>query len=54
MYILKNVGDMTPPCGTPVLNCRCVDVLFLNNVCFAAFYVLCEEFKNGVWNVCLV
>ena len=32
VYILQSVGDTTPPCGTPVLNCRCVDVLFLNVV----------------------
>ena len=30
MYILNSVCDGTPPCGTPVLNWRCVDVLFLN------------------------
>ena len=32
IYMLKSVGDRTPRCGTPVLNCRCVDVLFLNVV----------------------
>ena len=32
VYMLNNVGDRTPPCGTPVLNWRCVDVLFLNVV----------------------
>ena len=31
-YILHSVGDRTPPCGTPVLNWRYVDVLFLNIV----------------------
>ena len=31
MYMLKRVGDSTPPCGTPFLNWR-VDVLFLNVV----------------------
>ena len=30
MYMLNNVGDRTPPCRIPVLNWRCVDVLFLN------------------------
>ena len=29
-YMLNNVGDLTPPCGTPVVNWRCADVLFLN------------------------
>ena len=32
MYMLKSVGDSTPPCGTPFLNCCCVYVLFLNGV----------------------
>ena len=37
MYMLKSVGDITPPRGTPsrgtpFLNWRCVDVLFLNVV----------------------
>ena len=30
MYMLKSVGDSTPPCGIPFFNWRCVDVLFLN------------------------
>ena len=32
MYILKSVGDRTPPCRTPVLNWCYVDVLFPNVV----------------------
>ena len=32
MYVLKSVGDRTPPCGTQFLNWCCVDVLFLNVV----------------------
>ena len=32
MYMLKKVGDNMPPCGTPFLNWRCDDVLFLNVV----------------------
>ena len=44
MYMLKSVGDRTPPCGTPFLNWRCV----------AAFDVVCDVFDNGVWDVCLV
>ena len=32
VYMLNCVGDRTPPLGTPVLNWRCVDVLFLNVV----------------------
>ena len=27
--MLNNVGEMTPPCETPVLNWRCVDVLII-------------------------
>ena len=32
LFMLKSVGDSTPPCGTPFLNWRCVDLLFLNMV----------------------
>ena len=32
-YMLKSVGDRTPPCGTTFLNWCCVDVLFLNVAC---------------------
>ena len=32
VYMPKSVGDSTPRCGTPFLNWRCVDVLFLNVV----------------------
>ena len=32
VYMLNNVDDRTPPCGTPVFNWRYVDVLFLNVV----------------------
>ena len=28
----KSMGERTPPCGTPDLNCRFVDVWFLNVV----------------------
>ena len=31
-YMLKSVGESTPPCETQFLNWRCVDVLFLNVV----------------------
>ena len=32
MYMLNSVGYRTPSCGTPFLNWRCVEVLFLNVV----------------------
>ena len=32
VYMLNSVCDITPPCGMPVLNWRCDDVLFLNVV----------------------
>jgi len=32
MYMLKSVGDRTPPCGTPAFSVRCVDFWFLNVV----------------------
>ena len=37
VYMLKSVGDRTPPCGMCML---------------AAFDVVCNEFYNGVWDVC--
>ena len=30
--VFMSLCDRTPPCATPVLNWRCVDVLFLNVV----------------------
>ena len=51
MYMLKSVGDRTPPCGTPFLNWRCVSEC---GVCFASFDVVCDVFDNGGWDVCLV
>ena len=30
--MLKSMGERTSPCGTPDLNCRFVDVWFLNGV----------------------
>ena len=30
--MLKSMGDRTPPCGTPDLNCCFVDVWFMNVV----------------------
>ena len=32
MYMFKSVGDSTPPCGTPIMNWRCIDVSLLNVV----------------------
>ena len=32
VYMLNNVGNRTLPCGTPVLNWRCIDALFLSVV----------------------
>ena len=32
VYMLNSVGDRTTPCGTPVLNWMCVNILFLNVV----------------------
>ena len=25
VYMLNSLGDKTPPCGTPILNWRCVE-----------------------------
>ena len=51
VYMLKSVGDSTPPYGTPFLNWRRVDVSECG-VCFAA--LVCDVFDNGVWDVCLM
>ena len=32
VYMLNSVWGITSPCGTPGLNWRCVDALFLNIV----------------------
>ena len=41
--MLKSMGERTPPCGTPDLNCRFVDVWFLNVVvCHASLDVVCD------------
>ena len=39
MYMLKSVGDSTPPCGTPFLNWRCV-AMYLIMVC--GMFVWCS------------
>ena len=40
MYMLKYVGERTPPGEMPVLNWCCVDAV-------------CYEFDNGVWDMCV-
>ena len=42
VYMLKSVGDRTPNCGTPFLNWRCVDVLFLNVVYALLTLIICK------------
>ena len=42
MYMLKSVGDRTPPCGTPFMNWQCVDVCLMYFVC-ECVYVYCVE-----------
>ena len=41
--MLKNMGERTPPCGTPDLNWRFV--------CHASFDVVCDVSEYGVWYV---
>ena len=48
MYMLKSVRDSTPPCGTPFLNWRCVDVLFLNVV-----YALRPVMSFAMYLICV-
>ena len=51
VYMLNNVGDRTPPCGTSVLNWRCAYNCFVSecSVCFASFDVVCELFENRMY-----
>ena len=42
----------TPPCGLPVLKYR--SVVSECGVCVASVDVVCNKFKNGVWDVVLV
>ena len=39
--MLKSMGERTPSCGTPDLNCRFVDVWFLNPYCVVMFGMFC-------------
>ena len=47
--MLNGVGESTPPCGTPVLNC----VISICCVDFASLDVVCDELNDCSWNVCL-
>ena len=50
--MLKSMVRGTPPCGTPDLNCRFVDVWFLNVVyAIASLDVVCDVSEYGVWYV---
>ena len=40
--MLKSMGERTPPCGTPDLNCRFVDVVPECCVCHASLDVVCD------------
>ena len=42
-YMLKSVGHSMCLCF--IIEC---------GVCFAAFDIVCDDFENGVWDVCLV
>ena len=51
MDIANSVGERSPHCGTPVLNCRC-----MVSVCcvgFASIDVVCDELYDCAWNICL-
>ena len=52
--MLKSMGERTPPCGTPDLNCRFVDVWFLNVVyamrslrCILVWCVVCSSLMSS-------
>ena len=49
--MLNNVGERTPPCGTPVSLFGCV--IYICCVGFASLDVVCDELNDCAWNVCL-
>ena len=50
--MLKSMGDRTPPCGTPDLNCRFVECVVPECcVCHASLDVVCDVSEYGVWYV---
>ena len=55
IYMLKSIGERTPPCETPVLMCFCLCCCVLEfAVCFPDFVVVCCEFLYCCWYVCVV
>ena len=46
VYMLNSLGDRMPPCGTPVLNWCCVDVLLLNVRMVCGISVWCRLFVS--------
>ena len=51
--MLNNVGERTPPCGTPVLKLTFGCVIYICCVGFASLDVVCDELNDCAWNVCL-
>ena len=56
--MLKSMGERTPPCGTPDLNCRFVDVWFLNVVyamrplmSFSTVFAITDRRDIGLYDV---
>ena len=48
VYMLIRVSDSTPPCGTQHMNWYFVSEC---RVCLASFGMVCDEFKDDVWDV---
>ena len=45
--MLNSVGERTPPCGTPVLNWRCLDVDYVSQLPCVRYYVFVKSsFKH--------
>ena len=46
--MLNNVGERTPPCGTPVLICLSFEFAVVLSACLSSFYVICYELDDDV------
>ena len=53
VQMLKRTGDSTPPCGTPVFSCLCLDLLLLYRV-QAFLHVVCYKLLYVLWYVSVV
>ena len=52
VYMLKGMGEMTPPCGTPYLKLAFCRIMVPECcVCHASFNLVCDVSEYGMWYV---